>query len=139
MSVTEWKDSFIVGVDEIDEQHKRLLKLINLLDDNIKSGCDRNIVYVIISEMREYTKYHFQTEERLIGQYKNDYQDYQAHLKEHSNFVNMTMDFFISYTSKDEKHLASEILNYLVKWFAEHSTGMDKGLARVLQKNGMSQ
>ena len=38
MALMEWKDSYSVGVDQMDDHHKRLIEIINKVDEADKAG-----------------------------------------------------------------------------------------------------
>ena len=61
-----WNDSFSVKVMEIDDQHKKLIRLINRLGDIDASKVNSETVSEIFTEMTQYTQFHFGTEEKYM-------------------------------------------------------------------------
>lgn len=66
MAFFDWKDSYSVGVKEMDNQHKVLVDLINQLHTAMTAGKGSSVAGPIISEMVRYTKFHFDAEEKLM-------------------------------------------------------------------------
>ena len=71
MDIIDWDESFRIGVEQIDRQHKKLFALRNQL---FESCCTENSVHAekfhsILSELFEYTRYHFEAEEELMQAY----------------------------------------------------------------------
>ena len=74
----EWEDKYSVGIKKIDNQHKKLIEIINRLYYS-RGNRPHTVLGKTIQELIEYTKTHFTDEERLMRE--NGYPDYQAHKK----------------------------------------------------------
>lgn len=61
MAYIVWKDSFNLGVKEIDEQHQLFAGYINELYDVVQSGNAEDIV-PIINKLSDYSQLHFAAE-----------------------------------------------------------------------------
>ena len=62
-----WSDDLSVGLQEIDEQHKILITLINrLFTEAIMQKADQSVVSKILNELVQYTIVHFSVEESLF-------------------------------------------------------------------------
>ena len=57
----EWSDALSVGVTEIDDQHKELIKMLNKLNTAIH-GVGKRTRREVINQLVEYTQVHFTTE-----------------------------------------------------------------------------
>ena len=67
MSLIEWDESrFSVLVDDMDEQHKMWINLINILHDSLIGEGSEITPETAIQEMLDYTQYHFSKEEQLM-------------------------------------------------------------------------
>ncbi|MCP5161263.1 MAG: hemerythrin family protein [Hahellaceae bacterium] len=86
MAIFEWKPQYSVGVPELDEQHKVLVRLINELDELLASRFDLVKAQALFRELVDYTIYHFATEERLMVRFQYDEAGYQAHIRQHRQF-----------------------------------------------------
>ncbi len=81
MPILQWSNFFSVGVDKIDEQHKRLIEILNELYDGIKKNNEEETIKDAIPKLVKYTKEHFVTEEKFmldIG-----YPDFDKHFQKH--------------------------------------------------------
>lgn len=65
----KWQDKFNTGVENLDAQHRRLFAIANeaygLLKNDLRVDKYDDIV-AILTELRDYTQYHFQTEEEYM-------------------------------------------------------------------------
>lgn len=67
--MVQWSEEYVIGIEKIDEQHKRLFEIANeayklLKDQFLIDKYDR--IVAIIKELKDYTKYHFQYEEEYM-------------------------------------------------------------------------
>jgi hemerythrin-like metal-binding protein len=134
MPFIDWSDDMCVGEPMIDDQHKNLVNLINDIDDATR----RYVSHAEVSEyMQRFFKYmmdHMQEEESLMDQ--STYKQYFTHVQEHIEFSQKTMDFYKKFID-DQKVDIQELLNYLVSWFINHTTVMDRTLALHLLEKGV--
>ncbi|MCD6556216.1 MAG: hemerythrin [Bacteroidetes bacterium] len=117
-----WSEIYSVGIKIIDEQHERLIDLINILFNSFSEGNAENIIPEIIKELKEYTEYHFKTEENLFEKY--NYPDKENHIQKHKDFIQQVDNWKDKMLHNDE-NLHYELMNYLKKWLTEHITGDD--------------
>jgi len=136
MSFMEWNDALKTGVYVIDEQHEKLVELINKVyeihhAENPKSEDLLRIIY----ELAEYTKYHFSTEEKLMKEYGYYPGDVDEHIKEHRSFVNKVIDFYNKFKA-GKTDFTSSMINFLRTWLRHHILNIDKKFARFLIQKG---
>ncbi|MCU7892877.1 MAG: bacteriohemerythrin [Candidatus Thiodiazotropha sp. (ex Ustalcina ferruginea)] len=62
----EWSDALSVGIEEIDEQHKMLVDLVNKMHEAIHQRHGSDVVKGIPADLAEYTHIHFAVEESLM-------------------------------------------------------------------------
>lgn len=123
MAFMEWNDRLVTGVKEADEQHKKLVSLVNDLYDAMKQGKGKEIIDKILDELVKYANYHFGTEETLMTKY--GYPDLANHKREHENFK-VKVKEFLDKKAKGEATLSIEIMNFLKEWLVKHIMGTDK-------------
>ena len=67
MFCIEWKPEYNVHIDTIDQQHKKLVAIINELYELLTDETGvKEYISKIIDDLKEYTIYHFSTEEDLM-------------------------------------------------------------------------
>ena len=134
MELISWKDSLNIGVGEIDEQHKKLVALINKLFDAMSQGKSKEIMQAVLSELSNYVITHFATEEKLMKQL--GYEDYDYHKQEHKFFIDKLNEFKIKYSSGNAA-LSLEVLNFLKDWLLKHIIGTDRKYIPLFKENGI--
>jgi hemerythrin len=123
---TYWQPEFSVGVEEIDNQHKELLNLVN---DSINHStgntkAERNFFDKIIRIGIDYLKTHFSTEEQIM--IKTGYHGYGAHKTEHDAMVKTLTDLIDNIESGKTSLNLLEFSLYLRDWFLNHIPAFDK-------------
>jgi len=131
----KWDAKLSVGVDFIDEQHKELVNLINLLGRSIFIHRERSAQDFATQKLLEYTLFHFSTEEDLFKKY--NFPQSEEHKKEHSAFIKKVSAFKKDFDN--EKHgLAEEIIAYLKFWLVHHILEIDHQYAEFFKKNNLN-
>lgn len=131
----EWTDEISVGIQEIDEQHKILINLINDLYEVMIAGRNQDKeVERIVGELAEYTRVHFAVEESLFRIFS--YADYERHKKMHEELASQVMDIDEKIKS-GEKRISSELLFFLKRWITQHILSQDKKYAPFLIEQGV--
>ena len=131
----EWSDKISVGIQEIDEQHKQLVSLINRLYDAMVAGKDKeHIAKDIMNELLQYTIVHFATEECLFRIF--EYPEYEEHCKHHEELRSQAQDINIRVQS-GEQLISPELLFFLRKWITNHIMVEDMKYSPFLLKQGI--
>lgn len=125
-SFVEWTDELSVGIEEIDEQHKLLVNLINrLFEQTVVQKADNNkeIMEGILQELIEYTVIHFAVEESLFRIFH--YPGTESHTKHHDDLKAQVVEIQ-SKVKKGEVTINVELLMFLKRWLEHHILYEDK-------------
>ncbi len=126
-----WNDEFLVGVDEIDKQHKELVVSMNRLAQMISSG-DTSGIDDILGFLANYAHFHFGTEEQMM--HESHYPLTGDHIHEHRKFIKEFVRVKDNITSglHDPLYLGFQIQLLMFDWFANHTTKTDRHLGRFI-------
>ncbi|MCB1857928.1 MAG: hemerythrin family protein [Gammaproteobacteria bacterium] len=119
----KWKDSYSVGVSSLDEDHKKLIELLNQFQIAYKYHTGEEYERHALNELVNYTKYHFEREERMMAE--REYPDLEAHKKLHRDMVMEVEKFLKEYESRGHEALEG-VATYLSDWLINHINGIDK-------------
>ncbi|MCL1994314.1 MAG: bacteriohemerythrin [Spirochaetes bacterium] len=127
-----WKAQYSVGVQLIDEQHKELVKMTNILyEDCAKYGKD--IAYasfkVTIKAAVEYVTKHFATEEQIMERIA--YPDFAKHKAEHQEFVKQVLADIKKF-EEGRAFVPNTFVHFLHDWILSHIAMTDKALGKYL-------
>ena len=134
MALIEWKDSYSVGIEHLDNQHKGLVQQINTLHDAMKIGKAKTTLDEILRGLIQYTSSHFKSEEILFAQY--DYPDSKTHTAEHEDFVKEVLSFKEDY-DKGRVMVTFEVMDFLKNWLIKHILGSDMNYKSFLLEKGV--
>lgn len=134
MAFLEWAEKYSVNIKTIDDQHKNLIGILNNLHDAMKVGKGKDVMGNVLSELIDYTVYHFKTEEDLFQKY--GYPDFNRHKKEHNELAQKATDLKNSF-DKSESIITIEVMNFLKDWLNNHIIGTDKKYGPFLKSKGV--
>lgn len=116
-----WKDSYTCGIDSIDNQHKKLLEIgsrvYKLLKNDEKLDKYDDIMEVV-HELKDYTIYHFNFEERLMEKY--GYENLEEHKKQHSSFVEKLSAMQDIDIDENQNKAMMDMLMFIADWIEKH-------------------
>ena len=124
-----WDDVLSVGVDEVDDDHKKLADLANLLNHAVTEGGSAEYIGAILEELIKFAAWHFCHEERLMLMYQ--YPGAEDHKTEHRELIESAKELqqkFIQTGSLDEK----EDLEFIEQWITEHILVADMKMGSYL-------
>ncbi len=123
MTVIKWRDSYTIGVEEMDEEHKKLIEIINRLFQMIRDKKSYEELNEIYESLVAYTEQHFQHEEKLLDEAEYPRLEEQRTL--HAEFVKKLEEMKNNLTSADES-IAPVVYKFLRDWWVQHIVGEDK-------------
>ena len=127
ISLIGWKDDYKLGVQLIDDQHKKLFEICGRAYDLLK-----NEVYIdkydriveIIEELKQYALYHFKSEEEYMKSI--GYKKLLSHKVFHDDFLEKIKSFDLEKIDENQDQAIIEILDFVVNWIDKHILTVDK-------------
>lgn len=117
-----WNEYFEVGVEESDEQHKKLVKIINeICFCALSSHNNDEIIDDLFQKLIDYTKHHFSWEEEFYQEKQIPAELFRRHKGSHDELIAQILALKTKYEddiSKDAN--LEEILTTLVIWLTHH-------------------
>ncbi len=140
IDIFPWNDNFNTGVQTIDEQHKKLVQLLNSLASHIAFQSDIPALNVIFDELIDYTVYHFQAEEVIWHQYFPEDPSEIKHKAVHNSFIETVLKLRADENTKPADSVIEEVLAFLTRWLASHILESDRYFAMVVlaMQSGMA-
>jgi hemerythrin len=126
-----WSDVFSVAVDEIDEDHHKLVNIFNVLNHSVVEGEAPDYLAAVLEELINCTVWHFSHEERLMLKY--GYEGIEVHKAEHQELINSAKKLQQGILRAD-KPVSDEDIEFLEHWLAEHILTTDMRLGSYLSQ-----
>lgn len=134
MEKLSWNDSYLLGIPEIDLQHKKLLSLaddmyeiVNGDEDSLKVNLSK-----VLKSLTDYTVYHFTSEEEFMKKY--GYPSADMHKSMHDNFIAEVTKQIKSLNSATKTE-AERLYKFLASWVLNHIAKSDKVWAEYVKPN----
>jgi len=119
-----WKKDFEVQNNIINKQHMKLFNIIDKIYDLYLTENLRDDIRNIIIELKDYTAYHFTTEETI---YELNKLDYFEHKLEHNEFIKKIKSFEEKFIIENFNfRFITEMNSYLLYWLSNHIYIEDK-------------
>ncbi len=130
----EWDDKYSVGLSVIDEDHKKLIGILNKAIYAKEHNVNPEELRGVLKEMTDYALKHFKTEETYMIDF--NYSEYEDHRKEHRDFFTESIAYHDKLIEGDCQ-IANEIIEYLKWWLVNHIQVTDKKYVESFKRNGL--
>jgi hemerythrin len=126
-----WGKILSVGVDEIDEDHRKLVNILNVLSHAVMENQSPDYLAATLKELINCTVWHFSHEERLMLKYR--YPEIEEHKAEHRELVQSAKELQQKILQSDTS-VADEHIEFLERWLTEHILTTDGRLGFYLSQ-----
>ncbi len=130
MAPVEWTSDLSVGVEVIDNQHKRIVLYINQLQEARKTQ-DRVKVGTVLSELVDYTQSHFGFEEAMLEEAGYPY--LKAHKRVHELFIKRVNELVRRFETHED--VADTVTKLLITWLLNHIRSEDADYSEAVKRN----
>jgi hemerythrin len=123
----DWKQDYVIGIQIIDEQHQKLFEIgeraYQLLKNKFRTDKYDEIVS-ILSELKDYTIFHFKTEEEYMKSI--GYKKFFSQKVSHNDFIQTINNIDFDKIDQNQDEYIMELLGFVAKWIDEHILKEDK-------------
>ena len=128
-----WLPDYAVGVDQIDQEHRRLFDLASRLDHTIRSEPKADELQRVLKELLVFADDHFTHEEQLMVRIAYPY--YREHCAQHQE-IRQKLQTRIVEGEQNEYACALNLLEVLVEWLKCHTTTTDRRMGVYMERHG---
>ncbi len=126
-----WGQILSVDVDEIDEDHRKLLDIFNILNHSLEDRESPDYLAAVLKELINCTIWHFSHEERLMLKY--GYAEIEEHKAMHQELIKGARELQHKIRQAD-KSISEEDVVFLERWLTEHILTDDRRLGEYLSQ-----
>ncbi len=123
----EWNASFLLGIDDIDFQHRYFANLINRLGEELTTSDDDAHRRALLSELNAYAGFHFISEENMMR--RAGFPLLEQHRRHHRELIDELSAREGLLLLRKSAQAADDVMQFLVAWFTAHTTGEDRKFA----------
>lgn len=132
IDIFPWNNHFNTGIEIIDDQHRKLVMILNRLATMVVYQSSNSELNVIFDELIEYTVYHFQTEETIWDKHIGKDAVKVEHEAIHQKFIDTVLELKQQQDVRPLDELADEALKFLAKWLASHILESDRYMSHIV-------
>lgn len=129
----EWNETYNIGIDVIDNQHRQILDYINALEQ-VKNTGQHDKIKEVLEDLIDYTQSHFSFEENLLEQVS--YQYLPSHRGIHDLFVKRLNDYRLKFEKGES--IEKDLYRLLSKWLINHIQHDDQDYVDAVRDNMLS-
>lgn len=134
MPFINWDNSFRVNIDSIDEQHKKIMEMINDLHDSITEGAARRNLNEALVRLSVYMVKHFVYEENLFKKHNYKYQ--KEHKKDHDELAESITEFH-KWNMNGKCKLVSDQVEFFKNKMHDHILNYDQKYVSHMYSHGV--
>lgn len=123
MDFFAWKDSFAIGIEKIDQQHKVFLEYLNECYQQASRNSSAGIEHHLHVKLTEYAATHFRFEESLLQ--ARGYPHLEFHIKQHKYFESQVGELDAG-KAGGKARTTESLFVFLRDWFLCHILEEDK-------------
>ena len=135
MPLMQWTEKLSVGVAVLDEDHKKLVGMVNELYDAMQAGHGKEKLGPILNQLVQYTRMHFAREEKFFSE--TVYADSAAHKQQHEALTRQVLEVQKKYAGGEVATLSVEVMHFLRDWLVKHIQGSDQSYRAHLNAKGI--
>lgn len=126
-----WSGKYRVGIAKVDQQHKKLVTLINGLARQLTDQAPPDTLAKVLDELASYTNYHFKAEEALMREAGVDANFLAGHCEAHASFVREVARA-TELARRNPQQITTRTLTFLSRWLIQHILGTDMRMANEI-------
>lgn len=130
----EWEEKYSVGVELIDNQHKKMFATINELIELLAGMPTKAQIDAIVKALVEYKQFHFATEEKYFEEF--DYEGKDDHVAKHKIFSEK-LEELMEGGGSDFASLAYALVDFLEDWLLDHLMVVDQKYVSCFREHGL--
>lgn len=133
MPIMEWSEQLDIGVEKMNDDHKDILKYMNLLFDRSKEGAGKVELVGILQRLVDVTVKHFKEEEVFMQSIQ--YDQLSLHQIIHKKLLNQLAEHQKKFEAGDGS-IPAGFFDFLKMWLSAHIQGIDTRYGEVAKSLG---
>jgi len=125
-----WDESFLIGIDELDHEHKQLIDDINRLHEEL-AGNHKSEIRKWLGEICARMQAHFALEEHVMKEH--DYEFFDEHKREHDELLDNCTEYMMQYSNNTSTSTTTSMEKSLKHWVLNHIVTSDKKMSLMVQ------
>ena len=125
-TLVTWGADLEFGVPHIDDDHRRLMDLVNRVYAAIKAGAEAGVLAEAFADLRRYASKHFTEEDAFMVGLR--YPGTDEHRRQHQTFL-ARLDALAEDFQRGAKTTSIDVISLLGSWWQNHIADADAAVA----------
>lgn len=132
----QWDDSLSIKVGLIDQQHREWIQRLNDVSAAMRSPEATKRIVETLDFLRDYTRFHFESEERCMADHK--YPEFDDHRKKHQELTQTLASLEEDFDEEGVTAPLTEAVDTLLaNWLRQHIREVDQRFGAFLKDRGI--
>ena len=131
-TLLKWDDSFLVGIEELDHEHKLLIDDINRLHKELARHDEKSEIEKCLGDIYARMQAHFALEEHVMKEHGYEFLD--EHKREHEELLDSYTEYMVQFLNDTGVSSSNLIEDNLKNWIRKHIVASDKKMSLMLQE-----
>lgn len=131
-SEIEWTSDFLIGIEELDYEHKDLIENINRLHRDLANHVDETSIRGTMGDIHVRMQAHFALEEHVMQE--NEYPYFTEHKHEHVRLLDTLTDQMVKYQSNPDSVDLQSVEDNLKHWIVQHILNSDQKMSLMVKE-----
>jgi hemerythrin len=128
----EWDDSFLIGIEELDFEHKVLINDINRLHLELARQDEKSEIEKCLGDIYARMQAHFALEEHVMKEHQ--YRFFDEHKREHERLLDSYSEYMMQILNNSAVTSSNSIEDTLRRWVLNHIFNSDKKMSLMVQE-----
>ena len=133
MQDIKWTEDLSVGVEVLDDDHKKLISMLNTLFAAGMAGVADAMLDKTLDALEDYTHFHFEREIEFLE--KHDYPSVEPHKFQHEKLIKELKTYTDKVREQGVDGMSTELMMFLRTWLINHIKEHDMDYAKFLKDN----
>ena len=128
----KWDDSFLIGIEELDYEHKLLIDDINRLHEELARHDEKSEIEKCLGDIYARMQAHFALEEHVMKEH--GYKFFDEHKRQHDALLDSYTEYMVQFLNDTDISSSNPIEDTLKHWVINHIITSDKKMSLMVQE-----
>ncbi|MDH3691869.1 MAG: hemerythrin family protein [Gammaproteobacteria bacterium] len=128
----KWDDSFLIGIEELDHEHKVLIDDINRLHEELTGHDEKSEIEKCLGDIYARMQAHFALEEHVMKEH--GYEFFDEHKREHDELLDSFTEYMVQFLNDTGVSSSNPVEDSLKHWVINHIITSDKKMSLMVQE-----
>ena len=131
----EWDESFLIGIEELDHEHKVLMDDIKTLHEELTRHDQKSEIEKCLGDIYARMQAHFALEEHVMKEHEYEYFD--EHKREHDDLLDSFTEYMLQFLNDADVAASITVEGPLKHWVLNHIITSDKKMSLMVREKGL--